>query len=92
MSRYISNLLSMLEVTEVADPRSSRRKPTVAAVFNEQLQSLIRTMSRCAPFFVRCIKPNTVKMPSEFDYKIVLEQLQYSGMLETIRIRKAGCV
>ncbi len=68
----------------------ARKKPTVASVFSESLAQLIGTMSQCAPYFVRCIKPNEVKLPKQFNNKMVLDQLRYSGMLETIRIRRAG--
>lgn len=66
------------------------RTPTVAANFCESLLSLIDTMSRCNPYFVRCIKPNNEKAPMTFEKSVVLDQLRYTGMLETIRIRKLG--
>lgn len=66
------------------------RTPTVAANFSESLLSLIDTMSRCNPYFVRCIKPNSEKAAMTFNKAVVLDQLRYTGMLETIRIRKLG--
>nr|XP_042898448.1 unconventional myosin-XV-like [Parasteatoda tepidariorum] len=66
------------------------RTPTVGARFHDSLQSLVDTMAKCHPWFVRCIKPNNEKAPMKFDMLIVLEQLRYSGMLETISIRKTG--
>ncbi|RZF46223.1 hypothetical protein LSTR_LSTR010885 [Laodelphax striatellus] len=66
------------------------RTPTVAARFHDSLQQLLESMSKCNPWFVRCIKPNSDKAAMKFDMPIVLEQLRYSGMLETIRIRKVG--
>lgn len=66
------------------------RTPTISAGFTESLLSLIDNMSKCNPYFVRCIKPNNHKAPMVFDTKVVLDQLRYTGMLETIRIRKMG--
>ncbi|MBN3287811.1 MYO10 protein, partial [Polyodon spathula] len=66
------------------------RKPTVSSQFKNSLHSLMATLSTSNPFFVRCIKPNTQKMPDQFDQSVVLNQLRYSGMLETVRIRRAG--
>lgn len=48
------------------------------------------TLSATCPHFVRCVKPNTVKQANNFDKEIVLAQLRYAGMMETIRIRKQG--
>uniref|UniRef100_H3B046 Myosin X n=1 Tax=Latimeria chalumnae TaxID=7897 RepID=H3B046_LATCH len=69
---------------------SKHRKPTVSSQFKDSLHSLMATLSSSNPFFVRCIKPNMQKMPDQFDQTVVLNQLSYSGMLETVRIRRAG--
>uniref|UniRef100_A0A336KNQ0 CSON011773 protein n=1 Tax=Culicoides sonorensis TaxID=179676 RepID=A0A336KNQ0_CULSO len=42
------------------------------------------------PFFIRCIKSNINKLPNMFDESTVARQLKYTGMLETVRIRRAG--
>eukprot|EP00055_Hartaetosiga_balthica_P010944 m.48331 g.48331 ORF g.48331 m.48331 type:complete len:1511 (+) comp7391_c0_seq1:148-4680(+) len=94
---FVSELLKvedMLDEAAVDDKKrratQRRKKPTVAAVFNASLSKLIGTMSKCFPYFVRCIKPNEDKAPKLLDQKLVLNQLRYSGMLETIRIRRLG--
>ncbi|XP_054644357.1 unconventional myosin-X isoform X5 [Dunckerocampus dactyliophorus] len=69
---------------------TARRKPTVSSQFRESLHSLMATLSASNPFFVRCIKPNMAKKANQFDPDVVLNQLRYSGMLETVKIRKAG--
>ncbi|XP_077125819.1 unconventional myosin-X [Ranitomeya variabilis] len=69
---------------------SKHRKPTVSLQFKDSLHSLMAKLSTSNPFFVRCIKPNIHKMPDQFDQSVVLNQLKYSGMLETVRIRRAG--
>ncbi|NXP85535.1 MYO15 protein, partial [Passerina amoena] len=71
--------------------RTRRYKaPTVAARFQQSLLELVERMERCNPFFVRCIKPNNKKEPGLFEADVVKSQLRYSGILETIRIRKEG--
>ncbi|XP_051789441.1 unconventional myosin-XV [Erpetoichthys calabaricus] len=64
--------------------------PTVAAKFQQSLMELVDKMERCNPFFVRCIKPNNKQESSLFDVEVVQVQLRYSGIMETIRIRKEG--
>ncbi|XP_023813712.1 unconventional myosin-XV-like [Oryzias latipes] len=64
--------------------------PTVSSKFQLSLLELVEKMERCNPFFVRCIKPNSMKQPGMFEDDLVSSQLRHSGVLETIRIRKEG--
>ncbi|XP_046338016.2 myosin-VIIa-like isoform X1 [Haliotis rufescens] len=83
--------LSMLFSTDTSMGTDTRKRaPTLAAQFKKSLDALMKTLSHCQPFFVRCIKPNEFKKPSMFDRELCCKQLRYSGMMETIRIRRAG--
>ncbi|KAI5725539.1 hypothetical protein M8J77_016788 [Diaphorina citri] len=68
-----------------------RKQPlTVTAQFQQSLHCLMNTLNQANPFFIRCIKSNTMKIPNNFDIDTVQRQLRYTGMLETVRIRQAG--
>ncbi|KFP28304.1 Myosin-IIIb, partial [Colius striatus] len=54
------------------------------------LMVLMEKMYSANPHFVRCIKPNSQKEPGVVDNQVVLQQLRYNGLLETIRIRRDG--
>ncbi|NXL49167.1 MYO3B protein, partial [Podilymbus podiceps] len=54
------------------------------------LKVLMERMYSANPHFVRCIKPNSQKEPGVVDSQVVLLQLRYNGLLETIRIRRDG--
>ncbi|XP_019902495.3 unconventional myosin-XV [Esox lucius] len=71
--------------------KGHRQQPsTVAAHFQQSLSELITRMERCKTTFVRCFKPNYVKLPGIFDVDYVSTQLRHAGILETITIRKEG--
>ncbi|XP_051972809.1 myosin-IIIb [Xyrauchen texanus] len=76
---------------QVADDNfNSTRKQSVGAQFKHSLAVLMEKMFAASPHFVRCIKPNRSKLPDELDSKLVMDQLRYNGLLETIRIRRDG--
>ncbi|XP_025078690.1 myosin-VIIa-like isoform X2 [Pomacea canaliculata] len=86
-NKFIQMLFSS-DISMGTDTR--KRAPTLASQFKKSLDALMKTLSLCQPFFVRCIKPNEFKKPLMFDRELCCRQLRYSGMMETIRIRRAG--
>ncbi|XP_066533908.1 unconventional myosin-VIIa [Hoplias malabaricus] len=69
---------------------SRRQVSTLSSQFRHSLDTLLKALSLCEPFFIRCFKPNDNKQSMSFDRELCMQQLRYSGMLETIKIRKSG--
>ncbi|XP_058405723.1 unconventional myosin-VIIb [Diceros bicornis minor] len=69
---------------------SNKRPSTLAGQFKRSLDQLMKILTDCQPYFIRCIKPNEYKKPLLFDRELCLRQLRYSGMMETVHIRKSG--
>ncbi|KAI9343887.1 myosin heavy chain [Zopfochytrium polystomum] len=63
---------------------------TVAQRHKEQLGLLMSQLYSTDPHFVRCIIPNGEKRPSKLDVNMILDQLRCNGVLEGIRICRAG--
>ncbi|CAJ1080563.1 unconventional myosin-XV [Xyrichtys novacula] len=68
-----------------------RQQPSTAAShFLQSLAELTTRLERCKTTFIRCLKPNYIKLPGVFDVDYMSAQLRHAGMLETIHIRKEG--
>jgi myosin heavy subunit len=65
-------------------------KPTVSSFFRKQLQELMDLINSTSPHWIRCVKPHPAKKPLMFDGISVMNQLSSSGVLGTVKIRKAG--
>lgn len=47
-----------------SDVDTTKKSVTLSAQFRNSLDMLIKTLSACHPFFIRCIKPNEDKRPN----------------------------
>jgi len=68
----------------------TQRPATAGALFKASMIALVEKLAAKKPFYVRCIKPNDVKSPSLFDEKRVGHQVDYLGLMENLRVRRAG--
>jgi myosin V len=69
---------------------SSVGRPTVGGQFRRQLKALRQKIDKTAPHYIRCLKPNDMLVPDHFDTAIVAEQLKCGGILEAVRVARAG--
>lgn len=87
-NKFIAEMFASLPESD-----TKRQKPklkTVSQKHKEQLSFLMQQLSSTEPHFVRCILPNLSKKPNKFDKELVLHQLRCNGVLEGIRIARAG--
>uniref|UniRef100_A0A914P4N8 Myosin motor domain-containing protein n=1 Tax=Panagrolaimus davidi TaxID=227884 RepID=A0A914P4N8_9BILA len=54
------------------------------------MNDLVKQLASKDPLYVRCIKPNENKSSAEFDLERVEHQVRYLGLLENVRVRRAG--
>ncbi|XP_077460372.1 unconventional myosin-XV [Stigmatopora argus] len=90
---FLKHSEALSQHRSVAQRSSTARRfqaNTVSVKFGSSLHELLEKMERCHPYFVRCIKPNQRKESAMFNMDLVSTQLRYSGIMETIQIRKEG--
>uniref|UniRef100_A0A668AEP5 Myosin IHb n=1 Tax=Myripristis murdjan TaxID=586833 RepID=A0A668AEP5_9TELE len=72
------------------EPDSKKRPETVVTQFKSSLVGLTEILMSKEPWYVRCIKPNEGKQPGRFDDVLVRHQVKYLGLMEHLRVRRAG--
>lgn len=63
---------------------------SVSSQFSSQLRSLRSRIEETVPHYVRCLKPNDDLAPNYFEPQNVVEQLRCGGVLEAVRVSRAG--
>ncbi|XP_069735746.1 unconventional myosin-Ia isoform X2 [Phaenicophaeus curvirostris] len=74
------------------DPQkvSLKLPPTAGFQFKSSVATLMKNLYSKNPNYIRCIKPNETKTAMLFTPELVLAQIRYLGLLENVRVRRAG--
>ncbi len=67
-----------------------RRPPTAGDKIKASANDLVSTLMKATPSYIRTIKPNDNKSPTEYNTGNVMHQIKYLGLQENVRIRRAG--
>lgn len=63
---------------------------TVGGQFRRQLKNLREKIDEMSPHYIRCLKPNDELVADRFNRAAVAEQLRCGGILEAVRVARAG--
>uniref|UniRef100_A0AAY4EHF9 Osteoclast-stimulating factor 1 n=1 Tax=Denticeps clupeoides TaxID=299321 RepID=A0AAY4EHF9_9TELE len=66
------------------------RPSTASSKIKKQANDLVNTLMKCTPHYIRCIKPNETKRAKDWEESRVKHQVEYLGLRENIRVRRAG--
>lgn len=72
------------------DLDNRRQPPSAGDRIKQSANALVDTLMKCQPSYIRTIKPNENKSPTEYNEPNVLHQIKYLGLQENVRIRRAG--
>uniref|UniRef100_A0A674EYW8 Myosin IB n=1 Tax=Salmo trutta TaxID=8032 RepID=A0A674EYW8_SALTR len=67
-----------------------KRPPTAGFQFKASVGGLMKNLQTKNPNYIRCIKPNDKKAAHIFTDSLVCHQVRYLGLMENVRVRRAG--
>ena len=77
----------MLENPPDNQKKTSSQK-FLSGKFRFQMKNLMTELESCQCHFIRCLKPNEQKKKEFWTGTLVLQQIQYLGVLQSIKVRK----
>ncbi|ESN93580.1 hypothetical protein HELRODRAFT_193971 [Helobdella robusta] len=69
-----------------------KRPPTAGYQFKMSVSELMKNLQVKSPNYIRCIKPNDFKKSDKLVEDLVRHQVRYLGLMENVRVRRAGYV
>ena len=87
------NLLTTVQKYVRSEERRGRgtvATKSVGSQFSSQLKVLRERIDVTTPHYIRCLKPNDELVANTFEPKNIVEQLRCGGVLEAVRVSRAG--
>jgi myosin-1 len=72
------------------DQDNRKAPPSAGDKIKQSANDLVATLMKAQPSYIRTIKPNENKSPTEYNVPNVMHQIKYLGLQENVRIRRAG--
>ena len=72
------------------DQDNRKAPPSAGDKIKASANDLVATLMKAQPSYIRTIKPNENKSPTEYNVPNVMHQIKYLGLQENVRIRRAG--
>lgn len=74
----------------LAELSTKKRPETAVTQFKNSLNRLMDILMCKEPSYIRCIKPNDFQAAGVFNEEVVSHQVKYLGLMENLRVRRAG--
>eukprot|EP00092_Neocalanus_flemingeri_P052340 GFUD01061174.1.p1 GENE.GFUD01061174.1~~GFUD01061174.1.p1 ORF type:complete len:1149 (-),score=317.13 GFUD01061174.1:56-3502(-) len=85
-----STLIQTLFAADQVERGGKKRPTTAGSKIKSQANTLVTRLMQCVPHYVRTIKPNETKRPRDWEHQRVMHQIEYLGLKENVRVRRAG--
>lgn len=89
-SPFFTSLFPEAFESEESGAGKRKRRATASDKIKSSANALMDTLAQARPSYIRTIKPNQNRSPTEFQDDAVLHQVKYLGLQENVRIRRAG--
>jgi len=85
-----SRLIQTLFAGDKVERGGKKRPTTAGSKIKSQANELVSKLMLSVPHYVRTIKPNETKRPRDWEHQRVMHQIEYLGLKENVRVRRAG--
>lgn len=84
-----NDFIEIFNIFETLDAGGADDK-FLGSKFRSQIYDLINELESSQCHFVRCLKPNEAKKPAIFWQGMVMNQIKYLGIQDSIKVKKSG--